>query len=236
VKSEPRAALEKTGDKMSAKMEPGTYQCKTTAATIYEAPSGAVMCRMELDIGLKGGICLIQKDGTLSERGFKDAAAILGIEGGWDWALWEREPEAWAGHDVDAVVETVKGDVGEFSSVKYLNPPGGGGAKLEKPDAKALAAKYGAKTRALFGGAPAAPKPPAPKPPPPAPLAKPAATSTMEKCWERFCELNSSRTELDLYAEWPKVIQAGAGKGQNDCTPEDWGKVLAHVNGETLPY
>ena len=163
---------------MSAKVEPGTYTCKTTAATIYEAPSGAVMCRIGIDLGLlTGGICLVQKDGTLSERGFKDAQAILGLSGPWDWAAWDAEPESWAGHDVEAVIETVQSVKGEFSSVKYLNPPGG--QKMEKADGRALAAKYGAKTRALFGGVPAAPakKPAAPKPPA---AAKPAAAvSTM---------------------------------------------------------
>lgn len=150
---------------MSVKVEPGTYDCTTTGATIYEAPSGAVMCRISLDIGLTGGICLIQKDGTLSERGFRDVQAIFGLSGPWDWSLWERDPEAWAGHQVSAVIETVQGDRGEFSSVKYINPPGCG-SQLVKADAKSLAAKWGAKTRALFGGAPAAPvsaKPP-PKP------------------------------------------------------------------------
>jgi hypothetical protein len=213
---------------MAAKIEPGTYQCKTAAATIYEAPSGAVMCRIGIDLGLTGGICLIQKDGTLSERGFKDAQAILGMSGPWDWDAWSHEPEAWAGHDVEAVIETVQGDKGEFSSVKYLNAPGGG--KLDKADAKGLAAKYGAKTRALFGGTPAAPaKPPAaPKPPPPAPKpAAPVIPRTMEECWAAFCEDNEGKEEHALYGAWADLIQTKTGKGQNDCTPEDWAKVYA---------
>lgn len=213
---------------MSAKMEPGTYQCKTTAATIYEAPSGAVMCRMGLDIGLTGGICLIQKDGTLSERGFKDVQAIMGWSD-WDWARWDGEPEQHAGRDVEAVIETAQGDKGEFSSVKYINVPGGGAAALPKADAKALAAKYGAKTRALFGGTPqAAPKPPVAKPPPPPPaVQKPARpASTMEEAWEAFCKRHASKTELELYGLWPQVIEKATGKAQNDCDAADWGEVL----------
>lgn len=223
---------------MTTKIEAGTYQCKTTAATIYEAPSGAVMCRIGLDLGLTGGICLIQKDGTLSERGFRDVAAILGISGPWDWGAWGVEPEAWAGHDVEAVVEIVQGEKSEFSSVRYLNPPGGG--RMEKADAKGLAAKYGAKTRALFGGAPsanrAAPKPPvAPKTPPPPPLPAPVgAASTMEDCWDAFCKVNSAKSELELYGLWAEAIRAATGKGQNECTPEDWGKVLTSI--DNLPF
>lgn len=216
---------------MSAKVEPGTYQCKTTAATIYEAPSGAVMCRIALDIGLTGGICLIQKDGTLSERGFKDAAAILGIEGPWDWAAWECEPEAWAGHDVEAVVETLQGERGEFSSVKYLNVPGGGSAGLTKADAKSLAARYGAKTRALFGGAPV--KPAAkPTPRPPMPAAK--KQYTMEECWAKFLELHEGVEEHELYAQWDADIQSATGKSQNDCGPDEWSTFMEWLNNHPI--
>lgn len=217
---------------MSAKLEPGTYDTKVIAATIYEAPSGAVMLRMQLEIGLTGGLCLIQKDGTLSERGFKDAQAIFGLIGPWDWALWEREPEEWAGADVQAVVETVQGERGEFSSVKYVNVPGGGQQALVKADGKALAAKYGAKTRALFGGAPAAPKS-TPKKAPPAPKAKPPVKgleSTMDAAWELFCKLHEGEDETALYEQWAVAISEAAGKEQNDCTPEDWGKVVASID------
>lgn len=215
---------------MATKVEPGTYQCKTTAATIYEAPSGAVMCRIGIDLGLTGGICLVQKDGTLSERGFKDVQAIFGMPS-WDWAQWERAPEEWAGHDVEAVIETVQGDKGEFSSVKYLNPPGGGSARMEKADAKGLAAKYGAKTRALFGGTPAAPapKPPAPKSkaPPPKSAGK---VSTMEACWDEWCK-DADPNDSDA---WYAAVKRITGKEQNDCQPEDWGKML-DVLSDRLP-
>jgi hypothetical protein len=213
---------------MSAKIEPGTYDCKTTAATIYEAPSGAVMCRIGLDIGLTGGICLVQKDGTLSERGFRDVQAIFGWSD-WDWGRWGGEPEDHAGHDVQAVIETAQGERGEFSSVKYINPPGGGSQALPKADAKSLAAKYGAKTRALLGGtAPAAPKPPAAgkRPPPPA-TKPPAKPSTMEDCWAEFCKANEGTPETELYDAWHAKVLNVTGKTQNDCTPADWGKVYA---------
>jgi hypothetical protein len=218
---------------MGAKMEPGTYDAKVIAATISEYPSGAVMCRMELDIGLTGSICLVQKDGTLSERGFKDVQAIFGLTGTWDWALWERDPAEWAGAAVEVVVETVQGEKGEFSSVKYVNVPGGGASKIEKADAKSLAAKYGAKTRALFGGAPSAPKPPAARPAPPKappPPAAPVKTSTMEACWDAFCKLHEGKGELELYALWPKQIATATdGKEQNNLTPADWGDVLFSI-------
>ena len=152
-----------------ALIEEGTYEGLTVAASIYEAPSGAVMCSMVVDVSgahLKGGICLVQKDGTLSERGFKDVQTIFGWSD-WDWSKWDQEPEAFAGAAVQAVVETIQGERGEFSSIKYINPSGGG-QRLEKANAKGLAAKYGARTRALFGGVPSAPaaRTPSPQPSP----------------------------------------------------------------------
>jgi hypothetical protein len=241
---------------MATKIDPGVYDAVVTSATIYEAPSGAVMCRMALDIGLTGGVCLIQKDGNLSERGFKDVQAIFGWPE-WDWAKWDADPETFAGAAVQAVVETVAGDHGDFSSVKYINPPGGGGAGMVKADAKGLAAKYGAKTRALLGGAPARPGPTptaattppvAPVPPvtmPPAksapkkrpappPAAAVAPTATMEDCWAAFCAANDGKAETELYDFWHASVKEITGKDQNTCTPEDWGKMMARM--DNLPF
>ena len=226
-----------------ALIQEGTYEGLTVAASIYEAPSGAVMCSMVVDVGgthLKGGICLVQKDGTLSERGFKDVQLIFGWSD-WDWAKWSQEPEAFAGAAVQAIVETIQGERGAFSSIKYVNPPGGG-QRLEKADAKGLAAKYGAKTRALFGGSPAGPAaktlpPVAPKAPPP-PTPPPAAVvapSTMEECWDQFCQVNRSKTELELYDLWPRFINEVTGKTQMEVTPQGWGKVRDAIGG-MLPY
>jgi hypothetical protein len=243
-----------------ALIQEGTYEGLTVAASIYEAPSGAVMCSMVVDVGgahLKGGICLVQKDGTLSERGFKDVQLIFGWSD-WDWSKWDQEPEAFAGAAVQAVVETVQGERGEFSSIKYINPPGGG-QRLEKANAKGLAAKYGAKTRALFGGVSQTAggsgqgavvrKAPSPQPsplkgegelrmPPPPPAPPPAVAvnpSTMEECWEQFCQVNASKTELELYDLWPKFVKEVTGKTQMEVTPQGWGKVRDAIGG-MLPY
>jgi hypothetical protein len=226
------------------------------------------MCRMTIDIDgshLQGGICLVQKDGTLSERGFRDVQAIFGWSE-WDWSKWDQDPETFAGAAVQAVVETVQGEKSEFSSIRYVNPPGGG-QRLEKANAKGLAARYGAKTRALFGGStpvtaggsaglttggtpaapgrpfdsaqgrPAAPRPPAPpmaKPPPPPPSQ--ASTSTMEECWGVFCKRNDGKPELELYGLWADRVLAETGKTQNDCGPEDWGKLMESLTTDDLPY
>lgn len=213
------------------KIEPGTYEVEVTGATIYEAPSGAVMCRMSFDNGMMGGICLVQKDGTLSERGFKDVQAILGWTD-WDWQRFS-DPETITGH-AEIVVETVTGDRGEFSSVKYVNVPGGH-SRLEKADVNSLVAKYGAKTRALLGGnsQPASKKtpPPATKKAPPPPKKQETLPSNMEACWEAFCKRNADKAEPELYELWPECIQNTVGKDQNDCTPQDWGQVMDAIEG-----
>jgi len=228
-----------------ALIQDGKYEGLTVAASIYEAQSGAVMCSMVVDVGgthLKGGICLVQKDGTLSERGFKDVQAIFGWSD-WDWAKWSQEPEAFAGAAVQAVVETIQGERGAFSSIKHINPTGGG-QRLEKADAKGLAAKYGAKTRALFGGSTplttggSTPlttgqgRPP--RPPGVPPLDVPP--SSMEVCWDAFCRENPDQSERDLYKLWAEYVKSVAGKLQNDCTPADWGLVLYRLNAGQLPF
>jgi hypothetical protein len=193
---------------------------------------------------LKGGICLVQKDGTLSERGFKDVQAIFGWSE-WDWSKWDEAPETFAGAAVQVVVETVQGDRGPFSSIKYVNPPGGA-QRLAKANATGLAAKYGAKTRALFGGTPAAQgrpsaarpsAPPVAKPPPSTPPPAEAAVepATMEECWEQFCEVNKGKTEVELYDLWPTFINEVTGRTQMDVTPQGWGKVKNAIR-EMLPY
>ena len=242
-----------------ALIQEGKYEGVTVAASIYEAPSGAVMCSMVVDVAgahLKGGICLVQKDGTLSERGFKDVQAIFGWSD-WDWSKWSQEPETFAGAAVQAVVETIQGERGEFSSIKHINPTGGG-QRLEKADAKGLAAKYGAKTRARFGGVPSAPfdaaqgrpatRTPSPQPsplngegerrtPPPPPSVPPldVPPSSMEVCWDAFCRENPDQNERDLYKLWAEYVKTVAGKLQNVCTPADWGLVLYRLNAGMLP-
>ena len=225
-----------------ALIEEGAYPGTTVAASIYEAASGAVMCSMVIDISgvqLKGGICLVQKDGTLSERGFKDVQEIFGWRD-WDWERWGQEPETFAGAAVQVKVETIQGDRGAYSSIKYINPAGGG-QRLEAANAKNLADRYGAKTRALFGGSPskAAAKPAAPPPPPPAAPSAPTLAvppSSMEACWDAFCRENPGKAERDLYREWSEYILTVTSRAQNDCTPGDWGLVLYRLNAGQLPF
>ena len=58
----------------------------------------------------------------------------------------------------------------------------------------------------------------------------------MEECWDVFCKENPGKAERELYAVWAREITRVTGKGQNDCTPEDWGLVLADFSQGMLPF
>jgi hypothetical protein len=246
------------------RIEAGTYNAVTTGMAVQEAKSGAVMCVFGISVGgtkLRGVINLVKKDGTANERGQRDVAKILGWEV-FDWNQTGAEPATFAGHEVQVLVEDViwtnpEGQDIEVSNIKYVNPPGGGGnVVLEKGNAKALAAKYGAATRALFGtptsGAGAAARTPAGKlaasvPPATgtAPMAKattgpkapPAAAkhvtplTTRDECWEalgeEYAKADPPLSQEELAAKWTKVIGEATGKPDDDTiTSADWGTVM----------
>jgi hypothetical protein len=58
----------------------------------------------------------------------------------------------------------------------------------------------------------------------------------MEECWDVFCKEHPGKAERELYAVWAQEITRLTGKGQNDCTPEDWGTVLADFSRGMLPF
>lgn len=151
---------------MAAKLQAGRYAGRVLKAAIQEAKSGAVMCTMIIEVGpdqtvMRGGICLIKKDGQASQRGHDDLCAIFGVDG-IDPVEWSREPAAWAGAEVEVVVEVVQGDKGEYSSIKYVNPPrsGGGADRHLEPTDKSVFAKLGV-TAVVPPDAPAKPGKPA---------------------------------------------------------------------------
>ena len=57
----------------------------------------------------------------------------------------------------------------------------------------------------------------------------------MEECWEAFCEVNKSKTELELYDLWPKFVKEVTGKTQMEVTPQGWGRVKDTI-GKMLPF
>ena len=122
-----------------------------------------------------------------------------------------------------------------WTRIKWMNPPGGGGAELPVKASKAtLAAKYGAKFRALAGGVPAKqmtlPPPPFAPVGPPVP---PVAESTLEACWASVEKESASREVAE--ARWFALL-AKVGKDQAIMTGADWGRVMVEIKGDQIPY
>jgi hypothetical protein len=138
---------------------------------------------------------------------------------------------------------------------------GAGGGMAESGDRRAILAKYGGKLRANAGGVPAAVRPaprvevggsrvegalpvartvvpspaPAPRPiprPPAVATAAAAKTSDMNACWGLMCELCGKMPKAQLEQEWFAAVGIIEGKDQADMTPEEWGRVEAHILGK----
>ena len=230
----------------------GTYDGVTKSAVLYEAKSGALMAVIDIDLqgrSVKGWVTLVQKDGTMSERGLRDIMAIMGWVS-WDWAKFEGDPLSFGGKPVSVVMaDEVDPQTQEtVSRVKYVNPPGY--MSVQRADAKSMAAKYGASARAILGGNPHGARPatpPAVAPParptrfalphpelphnlprPPAPAIEP---STMETCWNALCAANSRTEQSIIEAAWFAMVEREfPGAAQTDMTPADWGRFLATIH------
>ena len=142
----------------------GTYAAKPGLARVYENDKGSLVLCIEMQIEggpvLKSFHTLAKADGTLMTRTIDNLKA---------WSGWDGTDPFWfvdkdlTGFAVDVVIENQPGmnDPSRlFPSVKWVNPPGGGGGMAESGDRRTILAKYGGKLRANSGGVPAAAKPP----------------------------------------------------------------------------
>ena len=226
------------------RMAEGTYDGVTKSAVLYEAKSGALMAVIDVDVqgrNVKGWVTLVQKDGTMAERGLRDTMAIFGWVA-WDWSKFEGDPLSFGGRPVSVVMaDEVDPQTQEtVSRVKYVNPPGY--MSVQRADAKSMAAKYGASARAILGGNPHGARlspPPAAASlpllpamrPTPAPLGPAAKPSTMEECWKELCGANANVAPAVIEAAWFAMVEREfPRRAQNDLSPTDWGMFLAIIN------
>jgi len=219
-------------------MAEGTYDAVTKSAVIFESKGNALMCVFDIEVGgrvMKGWITLVQKDGTVSERGLKNVQEVMRWTG-WDWAAFEGDPSDFGGKACSVVIATENDQQGNpESKIKYVNATGGG---IQKADAKAMAAKYSAKFRAVLGGAAPASRPTAPAEPakplhqptiPPA--ASPAGMSTMPDCWGAICDAMKGKLQADIEAAWFRLVaKVGGGKDPDKLTHAEWGAAKALIN------
>lgn len=227
----------------------GTYPAVATAASVWESEKGALMITFQfaLDAGdpINGSQCIVQKDGTISEitvNTLKKCFAWDGLD-----PFWLEDPANLADKPVDLVIEHEEWKGKPRAHVRYINAPGDG--IPASADRKKVLAKYGARFRALSGGATVAtppkratpPPPPAPKvvaPPRPTLGAGGGPTATMEEAWAVLCDAEkaSGKDRDELADLWSDAIGSLMGdKPQSDFTPQDWGRLASHF-ADDLPY
>lgn len=177
---------------------------------------------------------LVAKDGTPSERTIRTLREATG----WDGQLETICEGEWP--LVQIVVEDEIYQERERRRVKWVNPNNSEGAgPLKGDDIKALAAKYGAKFRALAGGVPASKAPPKPatkadpKPkaaPKPAPKPPAEDESTLDECWKMLTDAFPGAEQAALEKQWFDTLTAAVpGKHQAGFDAADWGKVKAKI-------
>lgn len=238
--------------------EPGTYNAKAHEGTVYETDGGALMAafnfRIDEERSIVGYFCLASKSGEIQQKTVQSLREAFG----WDGVdpFWLADNDL-SGIDVEIVVEMEQGQDGQYRPrVRWVNKPGGGHGMPQSGDRRAILAKYGARFRALSGGAPVKPQPtqrqPAPqsqpdpgavippqsRPPvaPPAPRSAPKTpppagpTATLQEAWDAIChaEAASMLGEDAITNAWYEIVNTiTGGKEQGDCTPQDWGRVKA---------
>jgi hypothetical protein len=138
-------------------IQDGTYAARPGQARVYENDKGSLVACIEMHIDggpvLKSFHTLAKADGTLMTRTIDNLKA---------WSGWDGTDPFWltdndlTGIPVEVVVENQPGmsdPTKMYASVKWVNPPGGGGSGMaENGDRRAILAKYGAKLRANAGG------------------------------------------------------------------------------------
>jgi hypothetical protein len=192
--------------------------------------------------------CFAEWDGSIEalEQGFcvKDVEVDVTVENEQD----RDDPEKW------------------WTRTRYMDPPGGGNSPAAMPEAETratLVSKYGARFRALAGGAPAGggrktevggqraevggvktevggqtsvgsgAPPPASRPPVKAGGVI-AETSTLEECWEALCSAHPNEMREQVTERWFAILeQVAPSMDQAEFEPADWGKVMAEA---TLPF
>ena len=214
--------------------EPGTYPAVVKDVSLWtRGENERLSLAVKLDIQgkeLVNNVWLELNDGSISQRAIDTLKKCFP---NWDGTIEALDVgECCREVEVEVVTENEAGQKDPsktYTKVKWMNPPGGSAAMPERADAKTLATKYGAKFRALAGGTkpPARPATAKPKAPP---AKKAAPPSTAEEAYEAFCKANDSLMPEALTEAWYAAMDAVMpGKDQEKLTPEDWGKVKAHV-------
>ncbi len=254
----------------------GTYRAKLGGGiVVYEASGGAlcaaVPCALQGDDWTWNGkhtITLFDKEGQAKIKNIETMKQVFGWDGLNPFGLMFQNPEEtdesklipvdFSDREFDVVGEheqyTPEGSDEERTvfKIKWLNPPGQGGAKMPEPgDRNTILKKYGAQFRALSGGKSVTPakaktaptetpkaaakasSPPAAKakaavaPPGRRAAAGQAVTATLDEAWEAFRKAHGD-VEPEVQGDmWYAAIEAEyPGKNNSDLTPAQLGTLL----------
>lgn len=229
--------------------QPGTHCAKLAGPiVIYETEKGALCAALPVKLfgevawTGKHTMTLAKSDGTIQEKTIQTLKQVFGWDG--QDPFWLSDTDL-TGADFEVVGEHEEyqppdGEAKMVFKIQWLNPIGGTGAKMPTPaDRKSVAAKYGAKLRALSGkpvtptpkpATPKAAQPELPKPPTkPAPVAPPSGPpATMEETWQSLIKSNPGKTEQELGIRWWETMEAMfPGKNNSQLTPVEWGQLKA---------
>jgi len=229
-------------------IENGVYAARPTAVSVTESKAGNLMTVIKFQIKegpeLTFYSVLAKTDGTINTRNVDDLKKWSGWDGCDPYWLMEADLTQ---TDVELVVEngpSLTDPSKTWPNIKWVNPPGqsGGAAMPKAADRGAVAAKWGAKFRALAGGAPAArrpagpapaaPAPAQPAPPPSRPAAKapPAAPTraTQASAWAKLDAAAGNMPQAQKEELWFGFVDA-TGMDQADMTPAGWTQIEAAI-------
>ena len=231
----------------------GIYTATALAASVYENQNGSLVLALNFSITNEGYEnqnivayqTLANATGEINTRNIGTLKAIFGWDG--NDPFWLEDPANLADKPAQLTIEerAFTGSDGverTGPSVKWIDAPGGAGRLPASGDRKNIITKYGARFRALAGGAPVkAPvknktadlpganlplEKPKEKPAPPT-----GPTSTMEACWQILCEQNAGAARPALESKWFEALKTVGITGNNsDVTPQQWGALKMHLD------
>lgn len=210
----------------------GDYIAKTNGQIIIgEATTGAYVADVPYTIsqgdhaGFNGRalVTLVKKDGEIVVSAIENMKAAFGWDGMEFVSLSNEFPDKEFSLS-QCVHEEYEGKT--YFKVGFVNPIGGGMKRLTPADPKVLAAKFGAKLRALSGGKAVTPKPVVkPAPTPPASAVQPC---TMTEAYA-VCLANNDGNEQTAGTAWYAAIdRLFPGKNNSDLSNADFGKLKDH--------
>lgn len=234
---------------------PGKYVAKANLIKVYETDKGALCAAIMVEVAdgqyagasFKSTQTMIKQDGTAQIKTIDTLHAVFG--GDKTNPYWLEEVGL-AETRFEIVVDIRVGEQTgkEYNNVQFINALGGGGGVTmpESANRTMLLNKFGAKFRALAGGAPIPPKPAAAPAgqsgPPTKPPVKKAPSKkdaepvvTMDDAWGALVANNPKLSEEEQQKLWfTTMARVAPGKDHETVTSAEW-QELKGIFSDNLP-